>query len=172
MKKGLSKRMLVLIIAIVIIVITTVIIVININKGKEKVPNNGGNNVETPKVEEKDPETKPSIDGNENISESNGIKVNKSEKMKESKKIETYTISNAKITYSNGKTTFTADVTSTSTTKLAGIDVKIKLLDKSGKYISALSAYIPQVKPGETQILSASSSSDLTNAYNYEIVKE
>lgn len=169
-KKGLSSRgILILIIIAAIIITTIVIIVLNVNKPKENIDN--GNN-DTNQEEMKDPETKPEITGNENIEESNGIKVNTSNKLKETKQFETYTLNNIKLVNSNGITKFTADVTSTSTTKLSGIDIKIKFMDKNGKYISAMSAYLPQVKPGEISHLEANSTSDLANAFSYEIVRE
>lgn len=170
-EKGLSLKMVILLITILIIVVTTIVIIVIVNKPKENIENESGN-IEKPVEEIKDPETKPEITGNENIQESNGIKVNTSDKLKESKSFETYTLNNVKLANSNGITKFTAEVSSTSTTKLSGIDVKIKFMNKEGKYISAMSAYIPQTKPGEISQLEASSTSNLSNAYSYEIVRE
>lgn len=172
-----DKRRMVIFWAIVaVIVVATIVIIIALNSNGNKVPENNvaNNTVEGPIVNpDAKPDDKPSIGGSDNVETNGGIKTNVSSKIKEDQKYKTYTISGISISYQQGSgTTLTAKVVSSSTEKIAGVDVKFKLYDKTGKYISALSAYIPQIKPGETADIVARSTSDLSNAYSLEIVED
>lgn len=117
------------------------------------------------------PENMPSIAGNSNVDEVNGVKINNSVALKSDKKFEEYIFSNISLESASGGTVLTAKVTAPDATeKLTGRDVVINFYNKDGKLISIMNAYIGQIKPGETLEFRAESTSDLANAYNIEIV--
>lgn len=171
-KQGAIKRETVFFIAVAVIIVATILIIVFMNRGDNpKTP------VEDPKAKlEADvnpdaaPETNPSIAGVDNVEEINGEKVNTSSKLKESKTVGVYTFSNISMSNGTTGTIITATITSTVTEKTAGRDATMKFYDKSGKLVSQMETYIPQVKPGETTTFRTETTADVSNAYNFEIV--
>lgn len=117
------------------------------------------------------PENMPSIAGNSNVNEVNGVRINNSVALKSDKKFGEYVFSNISLEAASGGTVLTAKVTAPNATeKLTGRDVVINFYNKDGKLISIMNAYIGQIKPGETLEFRAESTSDLANAYDIDIV--
>lgn len=173
-KKGAIKRETVFFILVAIIIIATILIIVFMNNGKKGKNNNV---VEDPKAgleadvnPDATPDTNPSIGGTDNVEEINGEKVNTSNKLKQAKTVGVYTFKNISMTNGSTGTVITATITSTVTEKTSGRDATMKFYDKSGKLVSQMETYIPQVKPGETTTFRTETSSDVSNAYDFEIV--
>lgn len=116
------------------------------------------------------PEDMPSISGNSNVDEINGVRINNSLALKSDKKCGEYVFSNINLEAASGGTVMTAKVTAPSiTTKLSGRDIVINFYNKEGKLISIMNSYLGQIKPGETLEFRAESTSDLANAYDIKI---
>lgn len=171
-KNGAIKRETVFFILVVLIIVATILIIVFMNNSKKE-----SNKVDDSKTKlEADvnpdalPETNPSIGGVENVEEINGQKVNTSSKLKENKTVGVYTFSNISMSNGSTGTVITATITSTVKEKTSGRDATLKFYDKSGKLVSQMETYIPQVKPGETATFRTETTSDVSNAYNFEIV--
>ena len=172
-KQGAIKRETVFFIIVAIIIIATILIVIFNNRGNtnntQQVEDNK-TNLEAEVNPDAVPESNPSIGGVDNVEEINGQKVNTSSKLKESKTVGVYTFSNISMANGTTGTVITATITSTVTQKTAGRDATMKFYDSTGKLVSQMETYIPQVKPGETTMFRTETSSDVSNAYDFEIV--
>lgn len=172
--KGRSTRTIIFFIIVAIIVVTTIIIiVVKINNKNSNIqltddPTQGLslNNVN----ENATPESMPSIGGEDNIKIQDGVKVNKSEKILSEKKFDIYTMTNINLEATSSGTTLTASVSATSEEKISGRDITIKFYDNTGKFVSMMNSYIGQIRPGETIDFRAESTSDLSNAYDMEII--
>ena len=116
--------------------------------------------------------TRPTIEGTDYVSEQDGIKVNTSSKLLEEKKFEIFTFSNIRIETDAEGSAIIADVTANSTEKTEGKIITINILDVDGKVVSTLGGYIGQIKPGETNTFRAETTTDITNAYDFEIKGE
>ncbi len=172
--KGRSTRTIIFFIIVAIIVVTTIIIiVVKINNKNSNIqltddPTQGLslNNVN----ENATPESMPSIGGEDNIKIQDGVKVNKSEKILSEKKFDIYTMTNINLEATSSGTTLTASVSATSEEKISGRDITIKFYDNTVKFVSMMNSYIGQIRPGETIDFRAESTSDLSNAYDMEII--
>lgn len=100
-----------------------------------------------------------------------GTKVNTSSKLQETKKFDGMEISNFQLTSKNNVTQLLGTITNKTQIKKGGYPVNIKIVDKSGKTIIIVAAYIGEIKPGESAQLSTSATFDYANAYDFSITK-
>ena len=103
---------------------------------------------------------------------SDGIKINKSTKLNEAKLVNGLLISNIQLTESDGMTTLLADVTNKTDQKTSLKKLKIILLDKDGKEISSMIAFLNDINAGETTQLNASTTSNYIKAYDFKVAEE
>lgn len=101
-----------------------------------------------------------------------GTKLNKSDKLKETKILEGMEISNFQLTEKENVTVLLATITNTSNTTQGGYPVEIKVMDKQGNEITTVSAYIGTLEPGKTTQLNTSKTFDYANAYDLSITKK
>ena len=101
-----------------------------------------------------------------------GTKLNKSDKLKETKILEGMEISNFQLTEKENVTVLLATITNTSNTTQGGYPVEIKVMDKHGNEITTVSAYIGTLEPGKTTQLNTSKTFDYANAYDLSITKK
>lgn len=151
--KKLIKNKIIVGILILILVIAIVIVCFAAIKNKEE-----GKEQENKKVEE----FVQILD--------DGTKLNTSKKLQETKIISGLKIQNIQLTNKNSQSVLVADVTNES-----GKDTDITLLDiiiydKAGKEIGTIPGIISPMKVGETRQLSAGTTSDYANAYDFKIV--
>ena len=100
-----------------------------------------------------------------------GTKVNTSQKVKETKKIKNYEITDIQLTTSNGISTMIATVKNTSKNKLPETEITIEILDKDGKLITDFLGVINELQTGATTTLNASVTTDVSNAYDFRLVE-
>ena len=156
-KSKLNIRSLILIVSVVLIVIVIVVLIIALNSGKN---NENLNNV-----------SKGDIGENVKLDE-NGDKVNVSSKLNSEKVFENYKVGNILLKTENGQTSFTADITNNSSSTVSAQLIYITFLDKSGNELSKMGVYIREIKAGEKISTKATTSKDLTNAYDFKVTKQ
>ena len=159
----------VLIVLAVLVIAAIVVVVLGVGKGGEQPTNNDSNNSD---VVEEEIVTGPSIAGSENVSQSGDVRTNVSSALKSDKTFDIYKFTEISLESVAGTSTLTASVTADLAEggKVSGRPVVINFYDKAGNVVESMGAYIPQVKYGETKMLSAQSTTDLANAYDFAIV--
>ncbi len=150
-KRKISIKAWVIVAIILIIIIVAVIVNIN-KKNKHETTENDENSY----VEEI----------------ADGIKINKSTKLNESKLVNGLLISNIQLTESDGMTTLLADVTNKTEQKTSFKKLRIILLDENENEISSMIAFLNNINAGETTQLNVSTTSNYINAYDFKVVEE
>ena len=160
-KTNLQKRdqiVLVSIIAIIIIAIIIVLVVVNKNKSKE------------PEENATVAQTTTTTTTSENVKvQADGTKENVSSKLKEEKKFEGMKVKDIKLKSQSDLTNFTATVENTTDKDFTGKPIVITFTNKSGETVSTLEGYLGDTKKGETSIIDASATTDLSDAYDFSI---
>ena len=162
---------------VVLLIIIIIVVVVNANKNKEEGNNNTtggpGTGTETEIDETLPPDYVLGIPGKEFVKMNGGIKENTSALIAKEKKLDGLVFSGMKLTCENGVSTITGTITNKT-----GRDIKevgriyIKLKDKEGRVAQILSVEKMSMANGETQIVSASVTSDVVNAYDVEFSKQ
>ena len=101
-----------------------------------------------------------------------GTKLNKSDKLNETKVFDGLEISNIQLTESNNLSVLLGTITNTSTTTKGGYSVDIKIIDEDENEIVTMAGYISELEPGESTQLNASATFDYANAYDFIIEKK
>lgn len=163
-----------IVVALIVLAIIALIVLGIVKLVNKEEPINNNNNTQIVDGEsvnpDANPEDMPSIAGNSNVDEVNGVRVNNSLALKSDKKVGEYVFSNISLEAASGGTVMTAKVAAPSANeKLSGKDIVINFYNKDGKLISIMNAYVGQIKPGETLEFRAESTSDLANAYDIKI---
>lgn len=154
-----EKRLILILVIITIIVISIYFIMKNNNKTEEL----GGNNNNS-QIQEQ---------GKENFSVlEDGTKLNISEKIKETKKIDGLEFADIEITEKDNVTVILANVKNIAKDIKKDYIVDIKVVDKNGNEITSLSGYIGEIKPNETISFKTSATFDFANAYDIFITKK
>lgn len=96
-------------------------------------------------------------------------KVNNSQALITEKEYKGMKISGINLSTSNGVTNFTAAVENNTENDYEGEIVTLVFLNEDGSEYGRLDASIPRVKKGEVTEISAGTTSDLTNAYDFKI---
>ena len=103
---------------------------------------------------------------------SEGVKINISEKLNANKKSSEFSISNIKLTEKDNDTLLEGVITN-----ISGHDIleektiKIKYVDDNGEELGIVYAVIMPLKNGETTALITSATSDYSNAYDFMIIE-
>lgn len=97
--------------------------------------------------------------------------TNTSTKLSEPKKIGDIEIKDIKLETVNAVTTITATVLNNGTKADGDYMVKLRFLDDGGKQIIEIGAYINATEPGSTSLLSATTTLNFVNAYDFEVIK-
>lgn len=156
-KSKLNSRPLILIVSVAAIIILAIVLIVALNTGKN---NENGNNTNTENI-------------GENVKlDEKGDKVNISDKLNSEKKFENYKVGNILLKTENGQTSFTADITNISGSTQPAQLIYITFLDKSGTELSKMGVYIRDIKAGEKISTKATTSRDLTNAYDFKVTKQ
>ena len=150
-KRKISIKAWVIVAIILIIIIVAVIVNIN-KKNKHETTENDENSY----VEEI----------------ADGIKINKSTKLNESKLVNGLLISNIQLTESDGMTTLLADVTNKTEQKTSFKKLRIILLDENENEISSMIAFLNNINVGETTQLNVYTTSNYIKAYDFKVVEE
>ncbi len=101
-----------------------------------------------------------------------GTRLNTSDKLHETKTFEGMEISNFQVTEKDNVTVLLGTVTNVSNTTKGGYPVNIKIVDKAGKEIVTIGAFLGTLEPGESTQLNTSATFDYANAYDFSITKK
>lgn len=158
-KKGIK------IIDIIIIIAIIVILIIGINKLIQN-KNNKEQNTLTNQIQTEDDQEKY-VEVLED-----GTKLNISEKLKQTKKLDNLEIKNIQLTYKDGVTNLLATVSNAENKKIEMTQVEITLLDENKNTIFKIPGIIEEAKEGETAQLNCSVTADFANSYDFKISKK
>ena len=95
---------------------------------------------------------------------SDGTKLNTSDKLQEKKKVGGLEVSKFQLTEQGNSTILLGTITNTSSTEQGGYDVEIVVVDKTGKELGRIPAYIKKLQPGESTQLNTGITGDYANA--------
>ena len=98
-----------------------------------------------------------------------GTKYNKSDKLKENKKLGGLEIGNIQLTHQNGMSVLLANVTNTTEKAVDVTRIRLKLYDDKGNVLEELDGLISPLKAGESTQLNMGVSADYANAYDFTI---
>ena len=98
-----------------------------------------------------------------------GTKINRSNKLKETKKIEGLEITESQLTYRNGTSKFIAKVTNTKKEDIGITPIEITLYDNQNKELEKIEGIISPIKAGQSIELNVGISKDYADAYDYSI---
>ena len=156
MKKK-EKQIIGVLVLITIFIIVIAIVVRSINKNKENTTENQEENIVTEEF----------VDVLDD-----GTRVNKSDKLHETKIFDEMEISNFSLTEKENVTLLLGTITNTSSEVKGDYPINIKVIDKDGNEIITVAAYIEKLEPGERCELNTSATFDYANAYDIEISKK
>lgn len=109
------------------------------------------------------------MNNTENVKIENGVKENISSPLLKEKTLIGLRVSNIRLVAENGMTNFTADVKNTSSTDFLEREITIVFRRKDGSELARLRGQLPDIKNGETNRIDASTTADMTNAYDFVI---
>lgn len=98
-----------------------------------------------------------------------GTKLNISDKLNETKRVENFEIGNIQLTDRNGVSVLLADVKNVSETSTDWTIITITLIDRIGNTIQEIEGVIKDLQPGETTQLNAATSADYANSYDFKV---
>lgn len=153
---GKEKRGLLLLIVVAIIII----VVISVTRKDKEVVDVQQNPTENKVVEE-------FVDVLQD-----GTKLNNSETLSKTKKLDGLEISNIQLTYNNGISTLLADVKNTTKSTIDSYELYIVIYDKANNVIAKVPGIIDTIEPGQTAQLNTSVTADYANAYDFSVEKK
>lgn len=107
--------------------------------------------------------------GENSVYSENGEKLNTSNALKKSKKVDDYTIDNISLGFLDNVTTMKATVTNNSSDKKENVQFEITLLDKDNNKIETLIGYISSIDAKGSQNLNVSVEGDYIDAYDFDV---
>ena len=158
-----DKTKLMIGILIVILIIGAAILLVTLGNNNNNNQNTQNNNGE---VATQNTVTEKYVDV-----ASDGTKINKSNKLKEAKKLGDLEISNILLTSKNNESYLQATVKNTGTAKAGDDFITITILDEQGKELTTIQTYLSTVEAGEEITLSSKTSTDFANAYDFTVSK-
>lgn len=119
---------------------------------------------------EKESKLQEQLESNKNYTTlENGVLLNTSKKIGESKSVKGLKVTNIQITQSNGITTIVADITNSTEKNVKGFSVNVIPIDKNGEEMTTLTGYIQEIESGKSTSLVVSTSYDFINCENIQI---
>ena len=160
------KKIVISIIVIVVIIAVGIGLYFYINSKDNK-----GNEVSITNQVSEDNQDLSLIDFNNtnNVDVSNNIKKNNSEQLKKEKTYEGMKITDINLEASNGSTSITANVENVTDSDFTGRSIVIVFTNEDGTEYARLQGYIPDILKGKSTVLNASTTSDISNAYDFYI---
>lgn len=120
--------------------------------------------------QEKEPEVYQNVVVEEYVQVlADGTKINTSEKLKETKKVNGLQFSNIELTNKNGQTVLLADVKNKNAEATELVVVNIILVDKDGNTITEVGGIVKGLNPGESTQFNTGTSFDYTNSYDFKV---
>ncbi len=159
MKK--NKKIITTIIVFVIVVVGVILILEKLSNNQENKGNQYENEQEENELVEKYVEE---LD--------DGRKINISNKLKETKKLEGLEISNIQLTYENNQSIILANIENKSKEDVEMMLIEVILYDDEENEIDRLNGLISNLKKGKTTQLNIGTQNDCVNAYDFSVKKK
>ncbi len=102
----------------------------------------------------------------------NGTRLNTSEELKKTKTIEGMEITNIQLTEKGNETLLLGNIKNTTQNTQGNFIANVIVLDEQGNEITTIEAYIGEIKPGESQQFSTSTTFDYANAHDFKIERK
>ncbi len=167
--KGKNKKVILLIAVIIVVIIVVIAIAIKGNN-KNEPSNSVENETAQQQQEGNTPDQQPEKVPEEFVQNmDDGTKVNTSTKLKETKTVSSFEISNISLSTVNGQTFLTADVKNTSKNDKPATGIDITLYDKDGNELVKMAGVINELKSGATTRLESGTTLDFANAYDFKV---
>ena len=99
----------------------------------------------------------------------NGLKVNTSNKLKETKKLGNLEISNISLKSQGNESYITANIKNIGNTTDGDKFITITVLDDKQNIITKIDAYLSTIEAGQETILRSTTSADFANAYDFKV---
>lgn len=162
MKKNINK----LIISILIIIIAfAFLLYFGVKKNKESKQN-----IQDIQEDEISNDNKY-VDNNIYTKMINGVKTNTSEKLHEEKRLGNIVVENVILTYEKDRSSMVLLVENIGKNTVGDYDAKIILKDTKGNTIEELEIYVDTIGGESKGVIKAEIVGDITNAYDYEILR-
>ena len=172
-KKRTNRPLILLIIvAIIAVGVTYWLKVIKDNNDAKQNNNNSGTSTtqeEQAEVPEQEEGVLIDMNNTTNAKVENGEKVNTSSELYTEKTFQGMAIKDINLKTENYISTFTATVENNSGADYAGGKITIVFTNQDGSEYYKLNTILPQIKNGETNEISAQTTADIINAYNFSI---
>lgn len=110
------------------------------------------------------------MNNKDNVEIKDGKKENNSIEISKERSIRGLVFKDIKLLAENGISYFTATVINESGVDFLGETATIQFLNQEGNEQANLEIYIPEIKKDETNRINASTTSDITNAYTFNIL--
>lgn len=166
----------IIVVAIVIAIIVCIVVAVG---GNAKENSGVQNNVQSgnKQTNNEEPNVNDNLDGqidysnDTNVKIKDNVKENNSKALLQEKDFDGMKVKNIKLIASNGTTKFTATVENTSTTDFKNQKIVIIFKNQDGSELARLNSYLGDIKVGSTAEIDASTTSDVSNAYDFVIQK-
>lgn len=100
-----------------------------------------------------------------------GTRLNTSEQMKTSKRVEGVEITNIQVTEKDNVSLILGTATNVSDKVQQGFTMDVKIVDKAGNEVVTIGAIVGKLEPGESEEFNTSATFDFANAYDFSVVK-
>ena len=159
MKK--NKKIITTLVVTVIVIVGVILILEKLSNNQENKGNQYENEQEENELVEKYVEE---LD--------DGRKINISNKLKETKKLEGLEISNIQLTYENNQSIILANIENKSKEDVEMMLIEVILYDDEENEIDRLNGLISNLKKGKTTQLNIGTQNDCVNAYDFSVKKK
>lgn len=171
-KNGKDNKKLIIAIVILLLIIVigiSIFFIIKNNRGGVKTQNMGDEAIDNGPPQEE--YSLIDMENSENVEIKDGIKENNSEELKKDKTFEGMKVSEIKLQagQQEGLTDFTAKVENTSGKDFAGGEIVIIFTNRDGSEYARLNGYLPDISAGDSNMIDASTTTDVSNAYDFTI---
>ena len=168
MNKFKKRRLILILIIIVLAVIIGIAVYLN-SKNKKIEQTENQNEVEEQQKIENNELSLIDMKNTENAKVEKGKKENISDKLLENKKYNGLEIKNIQLVAENGTSEFTAEIQNNTGKDYASEIVKIIFVKQDGSEYATLDTMLPTIKSGKSKQISAGTTSDIINAYDFKI---
>jgi uncharacterized protein YxeA len=162
-----NKKKIIILFAIIVIAIIIAIVASKTQKTDKEETTQTEEQVQEEAVAENN--TLIDYTNTDNVTIDGERKENTSSALLKEKTIDGLTISEISLYALNGQSNFTATVTNNGTTTYGGGSIEIVFLNEDGSEYGRLQGYLPEIEPGASNKIDAATTSDLTNAYDFDI---
>lgn len=169
-KEGKNKKILVIALIFVVVIAIIVFFVMRNSDNNNNNVNSAGIN-STSGQGKTDQEQFSLMDMNnvENVKIKDGVKENNSEALLKDKTFSNMKVTNIRLFAEKGLTNFTAKVENNTKTDFKERKITIVFTNKDGSEYARLEGFLSDIKAGESNMIDASTTADLSNAYDFTI---